>query len=166
MLAELQVRQRCGTGQRVCRGRDIPDGIDETVCRRVGRHLSRERDQQEAAGAECRVHEVLAQAAVQLFDDDDGKDGADDRDPPGDLGRHVHAEQQTGHNGAQVTGRDRLVHQFFIAVFRRHCRCRCDHQDQQGMQAEIKHTKDTCRKQCNEHVEHDLLCRDAVSYVR
>jgi hypothetical protein len=76
--------------------------------------LQREGDDDGGKADHGRVEQVVAQPAVEVLGDDDGKQHAEGRNPPGCQWRHAQGEQHTGDHGAAVaekqrTGRSRSL---------------------------------------------------------
>ena len=67
-----------------------------------GRHFIRPRKEQEHAGGESGVEEVLSDAAEQLLDHHDGDKRADDGKPEGGGGGQVHGDEHTRDHGGKI----------------------------------------------------------------
>ena len=104
-LAGLHVAERGGHG-----GRVRADDGRQAAGHDPGGHEQRVGGEQERTAGERRVEEVLADAAVELLDDHDGEERADDRQPPLAVGRQGVREQDARDHGGQVADGVGLFH--------------------------------------------------------
>ena len=72
------------------------------VWRQPAGHLHGEGDQQQHIGHHGRVEQVLAQAAIEVLGDDDGKGGTQYQHPPGQQGGQREANQHGGQSGTAI----------------------------------------------------------------
>ena len=92
--------------------------IHDEVGLRIAAHQRRPADEQNRTRGQRRVHEVAADAAEHLLDEDDGNHAADHRQPPRRVRREVVRQQQTRHDGAPVANRHCPLRQLFPHKFR------------------------------------------------
>ena len=126
-----------------------------------GRHGLGEREEQHDAAHERGVGKVLADAAEELLDRDDGDQTAEHGLPQRDGHRQVVGQNHARHHGGQIIDRGGLVAELFKAPLEKHARGGAHRRHEQRPPAEDDHSGDECRTQGDEHVAHDLPGRCA-----
>lgn len=103
-LQFVQRRALCGMAaeNRQQRVVERKRGGAQFIRRQPTGHLHREGDEQHYVTDHRRVERVLPEAAIQLFGDNDGEEGADDDHPPRRQRRQADAEQQRGQQGGVI----------------------------------------------------------------
>ena len=150
-LAGLHVAERGGHG-----GRVRADDGRQAAGHDPGGHEQRVGGEQERTAGERRVEEVLADAAVELLDDHDGEERADDRQPPLAVGRQGVREQDARDHGGQVADGVGLFHELAVSPLKEHARHDGHGQRDERLRAELPHADAQRREQGDDHVEHDL----------
>ena len=131
--AELLGRLHAAFGhdlQRGCRSQRVHRKIRVDI----GCHTGSKAHKQHNAGDQRRIGEVIAKAAVQLFDHNDGDKRADDADPQRHAGRHIERQNHTGYTGRKIPHRIGLFPQQAVQIFKRNAGQHGDsHRDQRAV---------------------------------
>ena len=136
------------------------DVADESGRSRPVRHLLREGDQQEHAGCDRRIEDVLSQAAEGHLDDADGEEGTDYDDPPGCGGRQVHRQQQTRHERRRAAEQVGILEkEFGDRPLEQYAGQGADRKDQQLAPAVEEDGYHDRRQQCDDDVPHQGVSR-------
>jgi len=150
--------QRGGRGDQVkpaglvgdrCRGTAGPFSQD-----RPASHGSRERQHQDHAGGQGGVHEILADTAKKLLDDDDGDERTDDRDPERDCRRKIHGQEEAGDQSAHIADGIIAFHDPAAQVFKKDSGARGQSGDQEHAPAKDPGRGQDGRDQRNHDIEH------------
>ena len=100
------------------------------------------------------IEEVAAQPSIKLFDDDNGKQAAQDRGPVGGGDRKAHSQQQAGDAGGQVADGIALSPQAAVAVLGQHAGAHGYRGQGQHPDAEQKDRHSQGGDQGDDHVQH------------
>ena len=155
-----RIRIRLHEGKRGCTGKCICADTGEAG------HLTCEGNQQEASGSECRVHEVLTEAAIELLYDDDSKDSTETWNPCRDIRRAVEREDETCNRSGPVLDGDRQLHALLIHKLGNYSSS--DRQDtyECSVEAPLDDTVQGRRNQGDEDIAHDFRSRYVVTNMR
>ena len=151
-------------GQRSCHG-DAVNGGGQGLGHSVAAHDGGVGRQQESTAGQGGVQEVLADAAVELLHHHDGKEVADDGQPPGSVGGENESQQQTGQAGGQVAHGAGLLHQLAVAPLKEHGGGHRDQGQHQGVNAILPNGHSQSRHQGQDDVEHDALGVGSSPYL-
>ena len=142
-----QLRQRRGRGNGV---REDPR-----------RHGLGEREEQDDTAHKRRVCKILADAAEQLLDGDDGHQTAEHGLPQRDGHRQVIRQNDARHHGGQIADGGFLMAEPFKAPLEKYAGCGAHRRHQQRPPAENHDGCNERRTKGDEHVAHDLPGRCA-----
>ena len=110
---------------------------------------------QERTGAQSGVHEVFAQTAIQLLDDDDGERIADYNHPVGNADRAGKRQKHTRNHRGQIADGLGPFHNFTVQPFKEHTRCHRHRSDRQRAEPEKVDRSHQRRDHGDDHVQHD-----------
>ena len=120
-----------------------------------GGHVVRVGRDEERAACESRVQEVLADAAVELLDNNYGKEGANDGQPQRRACRHRERHEQTGERCGAVADGAGLLHKLAISPLEEHGGSHGDEADGYRIPAELDDGDDECRHERDDNIDHD-----------
>ena len=109
---------------------------------------------------------ALADAAVKLLYDDDGKEGADDGHPQRSVNGQAEHQQYAGDTCGKIVYRAGLLHKLAVAPLEEHCRCNAYCQKRQNLKAELIYAECHCRHKGDDNVEHNARGVGLGSYLR
>ncbi len=119
-----------------------------------GGHHASPGSHHEGTRAERGVHEVLAEAAEQHLDDDDGEQRAEHDHPPGSRNRYVERDQRARDKAGQVADGVRVFYDFVINGFEHGARDHGNHGQDERARAEGVYRNAERREQCDQHIQH------------
>ena len=121
---------------------------------------------EERTACESRVQEVLAEAAVELLDDDNREEVADERQPPGGACWQGHRKEHTGQQCGTVADGFGLLEELAVCplIENRGEHRHGDHEN--GLHAEFPCCHCQRRQQSQHHVYHDAAGVHSRPYLR
>ena len=132
-------------------------GVDAVGGVGIVGHAAGKAHSQGDAGHDGGVGHVIAQAAEQLLDDDDGDERAHDGHPPGQGGGQVKGQQHAGDGGGEVAHGDLTACQLAIAPLEEHTGGHRNDREDEGVDAKNQDRCDQRGQQGDTHPLHDLL---------
>ncbi len=171
VVTKFQVAQRRRAGHGVCRRRAherqgkiiTPQGPPVRAARRPGRDRHREGSLQEGATEQCRVEDVLPQAAKDDFSEANAKDTAEESHPQRKTRRQAQPQQQAGDHGRAIGNG---VSPAAKKTFGEQAAGHTGQYHQQGAGAEEPDRGAHYRQQAQDHRPHDPGGRFSRTYVR
>ena len=124
---------------------------------RPGRHRHGPARQHHRAARERGVHDVAAEAAEEMFDDNHREEAAQDRHPERNGRRQVVGEKQPRDRRGKVVHRAGLLDRLFPEILKKHARGDADRHDNRGAEAEEIYAGEPGGGEGREHPSHDLL---------
>ena len=121
---------------------------------------------EEGAARKGGVEEVLADAAVELLDNDDGEEVADHGHPDRRLRGQNHDQQQAGHSGGEIVDGDGFLQEAAVGPLKEHGGRHARHHEQERMPAVAVHAEAHDGQRRDDHVQHDALGVAHGAYLR
>ena len=129
-------------------------------------HDLAERNQQERAACQSRVHKVLAKTSEEALAEQDGKYAAGYRAVKRDRRRQAERHKKTCQNGRAVVESVRSVANQIKNILSHHTgKNTCD-DDKRGTETEVADSDDCKRYKSYNDIEHDSAGRDRVAKMR
>ena len=129
------------------------DGV-HSARRRPAGHLGRIAGNQRRTSGERGVEEVLANAAVELLDDEDREEVADEKHPVRKRRGADHGQQQTGERGGQIADGLGLFEKLAVQPLKEHSAGNGNDGGDQRGHTEYIHGHGKRRHKRDDHIEH------------